>query len=162
VVGLGRLGLPLAVEYAQRGHRVCGADIDPRVVDRVNRSLTPFPAAAQLAEKLGAVVGSGRLTATTDTSAAVAGSDAVVVAVPHTVGADGVPDFHGLDEATIAVGRGLHPDTVVSYLTTLRFETIRERCKPLLEQISGLREGEDFSVLEPSLSPHPQGAAFVM
>ena len=69
VVGLGRIGLALAVEYAQRGHRVCGADIDPWVVDRVNRSsVTPLPAEAELAARLAAAVGTGRLTATTDSS----------------------------------------------------------------------------------------------
>ena len=148
VVGLGRTGLPLAVQYAEHGHRVYGADIDPEVVDRVNRSVAQFPSEAQLVDKLAAAVGTGRLTATTDTSAAVAGSDAVIVVLPHTVDADGLPDFRALDAATVAIGRGLHPDTLVSYQPALPVGTTRERWKLLLEQISGLREGTDFSVLE--------------
>ena len=161
VVGLGRAGLPLAVQYAEGGHRVCGVDIDPRVVDRINRSMTPDPEEAHLAERLAAVVGTGRLTATTDTSAAVAGSDAVVVVVPLTVDGNGMADFRALDAATVAIGRGLHPDTLVSY-ETAPVGTTRERWKPLLEQVSGLREGEDFSILEADLRPHLQGAVFVM
>jgi UDP-N-acetyl-D-mannosaminuronate dehydrogenase len=153
VVGLGRAGLPLAVQYAEGGHRVCGADVDPQVVDQVNRSITPFPAEAQLAERLAAVVGTGRLTATTDTSAAVAGSDAVVVVVPFTVDTDGLPDFAALDAATFDIGRGLHPDTLVSYQMTLPIGTTRGRWKALLEEVSGLREGQDFSVLEADLHP---------
>jgi nucleotide sugar dehydrogenase len=147
VVGLGRIGLPLAVHYAARGHRVCGADIDAGVVDRVNRAVEPFPGDPQLAEGLAAVVRAGRLTATTDTSAAVAGSDVVMVVVPLAVDADGLPDFRALDAVTVDIGRGLHPDTRVSYETTLPVGTTRGRWKPLLEQISGLREGADFSVV---------------
>ena len=147
VVGLGKIGLPLAVQCAERGHRVCGADIDAAVVGRVNRGAEPFPVEARLAEKLAAVVGTGRLTATTDTSAAVAASDAVVVAVPLTVDDDGTPDFRALDAATADIGRGLHPDTLISYETTLPVGTTRERWKPMLERMSGLTEGASFSVV---------------
>ena len=147
VVGLGTIGLPLAVQYAGRGHRVCGADIDAAVVDRVNRGVEPFPGEDQLAEKLAAAVGTGRLTATTDTSAAVAASDAVLVAVPLTVDADGTPDFRALDAATADIGHGLHPDTVVSYETTVPVGTTRERWKLMLERMSGLCEGVDFSLV---------------
>ena len=144
VVGLGKIGLPLAVQYAGRGHRVCGADIDAAVVDQVNRAVEPFPGEAHLAEKLAAAVETDRLTATTDTSAAVAGSDAVVVVVPLAVDADGLPDFRALDSATADIGQGLHPDTLVSYETTLPVGTTRERWKPMLERTSGLSEGSSF------------------
>ena len=52
VVGLGKIGLPLAVQYASRGHKVFGADINQLVVDQVNAGQEPFPGEAMLDEKL--------------------------------------------------------------------------------------------------------------
>lgn len=147
VVALGKIGLPLAVQFAEQGHLVIGTDINQRVVDQVNRGEEPFPGEAHLAEKLATVVGAGRLTATTDTGAAVAQSDAVVVVVPLFVNDDDEPDFGWLDSATADVGRGIRPDTLVCYETTLPVGTTRTRWKPLLERISGLVEGKDFHVV---------------
>jgi len=147
VVALGKIGLPLAVQFAGRGHRVVGADISQAVVDQVNRGETPFPGEAHLAEKLKAAVAAGGLTATTDTAAAVATSDAVVVVVPLFVDGEDKPDFGWLDAATSDIGRGLKRGTLVSYETTLPVGTTRKRWKPLLERISGLTEGEDFHLV---------------
>ena len=147
VVALGKIGLPLAVLFASRGHQVTGADINRAVVDQVNRSEEPFPGEEGLAENLVAVVAVGRLTATTDTTSAVSRSDAVVVVVPLLVNADGEPDFGGMDAATTAIGRGLRPGTLVSFETTVPVGTTRHRWKPLLERESGLVEGQDFHVV---------------
>lgn len=147
VVALGKIGLPLAVQFAGRGHRVIGADIDQAVVDQVNRGEAPFPGEAHLAERLKAAVADGGLTVTTDTAAAVATSAAVVVVVPLFVDGEDKPDFGWLDAATSDIGRGLKRGTLVSYETTLPVGTTRERWKPLLERISGLREGEDFHLV---------------
>ena len=144
VVGLGKIGLPLAVQFADLGHRVLGADIDESVVETVREARPPFPGEAHLAERLARVVGSGALEATTDTTAAVAASDAVVVVVPLYIDASGAPDFSAIDAATTAVGRGLRPGTLVSYETTLPVGTTRTRLGPMLAQASGLRVGEDL------------------
>ena len=61
VVGLGKIGLPLAVQFARRGHQVIGADVNPVVVDQVNRGEEPFPGEDQLAGRLGSAVADGRL-----------------------------------------------------------------------------------------------------
>ncbi|MEO6881289.1 MAG: 3-hydroxyacyl-CoA dehydrogenase NAD-binding domain-containing protein, partial [Mycobacteriaceae bacterium] len=82
VVGLGKIGLPLAVQFACAGNEVIGADVNPATVELVNRGVEPFPGEAHLQEKMSAAVAAGRLRATTDTSAAVAESEAVVVVVP--------------------------------------------------------------------------------
>ena len=147
VVGLGKIGLPLAVQYATRGHQVIGADINPRTVDLVNAGTEPFPGEAQLAELLTAQVAEGRLTATTDTRGAAAASDFVVVVVPLFVDTDDTPDFGWLDAATTAIGHGLTPGTLVSYETRLPVGTTRNRWKPMLEDVSGLVEGEDFDLV---------------
>ena len=147
VVALGKIGLPLAAQFARRGNRVIGVDVNADVVDAVNRGEEPFPGEAYLAEVLSEVVGDGRLRATTDTTSAVAESDVVVVVVPLFVDSDGVPDFGWMDNATEKIAAGLRPGTLVSYETTLPVGITRERFLPMLEKGSGLRCGDDFSLV---------------
>lgn len=147
VVALGKIGLPLAVQFGSKGHEVVGTDINADTVDLVNRGVEPFPGEAQLAEKLRDVVSRGLLTATTDTSAAVAGSEAVVVVVPLFVDDEGRPDFEWMDAATESIAQGLQPGTLVSYETTLPVGTTRDRYAPMLEQGSGLAAGRDFHLV---------------
>ena len=147
VVALGKIGLPLAVQFASKGHRVVGADVSKRVVDLVNEGVEPFPGETDLADKLRQAVDAGLLTATTDTTAAVADAEAVVVVVPLFVDADGVPDFAWMDDATRAIAAGLKPGTLVSYETTLPVGTTRTRWAPMLEEGSGLTVGRDFHLV---------------
>lgn len=144
VVGMGKIGLPLAVQFASKGHTVFGADVNPHTVDLINSGVEPFPGEAFLAEKLAQAVAAGALTATLDTTEAVAKSDAVVIVVPLFVDIEGIPDFGWMDNATEAVGRGLKAGTLVSYETTLPVGTTRTRFAPMLEKLSGLKPGEDF------------------
>jgi nucleotide sugar dehydrogenase len=144
VVALGKIGLPLAVQFATKGHEVIGADVAERVVQLVNDGAVPFPGEADLDVKLKEVVAAGLLTATTNTAAAVAQCDAVVVVVPLFVDAEGTPDFGAMDAATRAIAAGLRPGTLVSYETTLPVGTTRHRFAPMLEAGSGLVAGRDF------------------
>lgn len=147
VVALGKIGLPLSVQFASKGHEVIGADINPETVNMVNRGLEPFPGEAHLAEKLKDVVTRDLLAATTDTAAAVAQSEAVVVVVPLFVDEESRPDFAWMDAATQAIGEGLQQGALVSYETTLPVGTTRTRYAPMLEEGSGLVAGEDFHLV---------------
>ena len=147
VVGMGKIGLPLAVQFASKGHTVFGADVNSHTVDLINAATEPFPGEAHLQEKLQAAVASGQLHATVDTSAAVADSDAVVVVVPLFVDAEGVPDFGWMDAATADIAQGLNHGTLVSYETTLPVGTTRTRFGPALEAASGLTAGTDFHLV---------------
>ena len=90
----------------------------------------------------------GRLRATTDYSEAIPGVDAVVVVVPLFVNDETwQPDFAWMDEATKSLAAHLTPGTIVSYETTLPVGTLRGRFKPMIEQISGLEEGRDFTLI---------------
>ncbi len=144
VVALGKIGLPLAVQFAEKGHTVIGCDVNATTVEQVNAGIEPFPGEAFLQEKLKAVVSSGNLTATSNTAEAVAQSDAVVIVVPLFVDIEGVPDFGWMDSATKDVARGLRKGTLVSYETTLPVGTTRNRFAALLEEGSGLKAGTDF------------------
>ena len=148
IVGLGKIGLPLGVQIASKGHEVLGADVNPDVVALVNKGVPPFPGETDLDTRLEAVVGDGSLTATTDTAAAVADADAVIVVVPLVVDREGRPDYRIMDAATADVARGLTAGrgTLVSYETTLPVTTTRGRFVPALEQGSGLTSGSDFFV----------------
>ena len=143
VVAMGKIGVPLAVQFAEKGHTVVGADVNPGVVAKVNEGAEPFPGEHQLAERLAAVVAAGRLSATTDTVAAVRSAEAVVVVVPLFVDLDGEPDFGPMDSATADIAEGLQPGALVSYETTLPIGTTNERFRPMLER-SGLVCGQDF------------------
>lgn len=148
VVGLGKIGLPLAVQFAAAGHQVTGVDTQQRVVDLVNAAKEPFPGEAHLQAKLSEVVPAGTLTATTGYGEAVRGADVVVVVVPLFVDdATGEPDFAWMDSATRSLAEHLTAGTLVSYETTLPVGTTRGRWKPMIEEISGLVEGRDFHLV---------------
>jgi nucleotide sugar dehydrogenase len=146
VVGLGKIGLPLAVQYASKGHHVVGADIDARVVDAVNRGECPHLGEDRMPELLAEAHARGLLRATTDVTEAVAASEAVVVVVPLLVGDDGEPRFGALDAATAAIAAGLQPGTLVCYETTIPTGTTRNRFTPVLAAGSGLVPGESLFV----------------
>ena len=146
VVALGKIGLPLAVQFARSGHAVVGADISAATVDLVNAGVAPFPGEAHLDDYLAEVVGAGQLTATTDVTDAVRRSEVVIVVVPLIVDRDKRPDFGALDSATAAIGSGLRPSTLVVYETTLPVGTTRQRFAPALAASSRLTLGEDLFV----------------
>ena len=147
VVGMGKIGLPLAVAFARKGHKVLGADVNAHTVELINSGVEPFPGEHMLADYLADVVAKGQLEATTDTSAAVSRSQAVVVVVPLFVDAEGVPDFGWMDSATADIARGLQPGTLVAYETTLPVGTTRNRFAPMLSEGSGLSAGSDFHLV---------------
>ena len=146
VIGLGKIGLPLAVQMAGAGVRTWGVDISPGVVAQVAAGQPPFPGEPELEERLGVVVGSGMLTPTTDVAQAVAESDVVIVVVPLVVDAEARPAFGALDGATAALAPSLRPGTLVVYETTLPVGTTRSRFVPALAQASGLEPGSDLLV----------------
>ena len=148
VIALGKIGLPLAVQFARKGHEVVGVDVNPSTVDLVNRGIEPFPGEAGLQDLLSELIPAGRLRATTDYADAVPGADVVVVVVPLFVDeVTAEPDFGWMDAATESLGRTLTEGTLVAYETTLPVGTTRTRWKPALERASGLVEGRDFHLV---------------
>lgn len=147
VVGMGKIGLPLAVQFARKGHKVFGADVNEKTVHLINSGIEPFPGEANLQEYLTEVIDTKKLTATVDTSTAVSNSNAIVVVVPLYVDETGVPDFGWMDSATEAIGKGLKKGTLVSYETTLPVGTTRNRFAKALENYSGLKAGIDFHLV---------------
>lgn len=147
VIGLGKIGLPLAAQFADRGHEVTGVDINAKTVETINAGRAPFPGEDHLEDYLARLVESGLLRATTDYADAIPSADAVVVVVPLFVDGDGRPDFGWMDGSSHDIGKSLTPGTLVIYETTLPVGTTRGRWKPMLEADSGLREGRDFHLV---------------
>ena len=148
VIALGKIGLPLAVQFADMGHEVVGVDVQQAVVDKVNAGIEPFPGEAHLQEKLSELVPAGKLRATTDYSDAIPGTDAIVIVVPLFVNDETwQPDFGWMEAATRSFSEHLTPGTLISYETTLPVGTTRNRWKPMIEEISGLTEGKDFHLV---------------
>lgn len=147
VVALGKIGLPLAVQYATKGHHVVGIDIDSECVDKVNQGMAPFPGEAGLAEHLSRVVASGHLRATTDYASGIPHAAVVVLVVPLLV-EEGThqPDFQWMDAAVESLAEHMSRGTLVIFETTLPVGTTRSRWKPVIERRTGMEEGVDFSI----------------
>jgi len=141
VIGLGYVGLPVAVVFASRGFSVVGVDVDEGKVEAVNsgRCYLREPGLDVL---LRDAVSKGFLRATTDAVEAVRESDAVIIAVPTPV-KEGVADLSYLKEALLAAREGLHRDLLVVIESTIPPGTTVSFAKPLLEE-SGFRVEEDF------------------
>jgi len=141
VVGLGYVGLPVAVVFASRGYNVIGVDVDVRKVKAVNsgRCYLREPGLDTL---LRGAVSKGFLRATTDAVGAVRESDAVIIAVPTPV-KEGIAVLSYLKETLLAVREGLHRDLLVVIESTIPPGITVNFAKPLLEE-SGLRVEEDF------------------
>jgi nucleotide sugar dehydrogenase len=147
VVGMGKIGLPLAVQYAKKGNSVTGIDINPKTVDLINKGLEPFPEEAHLKEYLADVLGRGLLNATLDYSEGIKSADVVVVVVPLFVNDKAEPEFLAMDQATESIGAHLKKGALICYETTLPIGTTRTRFVPALEKYSGLKAGIDFNVV---------------
>ena len=139
VVGLGYVGLPLAMEFAQAGFRVVGYDVSTRVVDLLNAGGSHIQdvAAAQVA----AQVAAGRFSATAD-EPRLRECDAVSIAVPTPLSKTRDPDMAYVIAAADAIQRQARPGTVVVLESTTYPGTTRELLQPRMEQ-AGLTVGGD-------------------
>jgi nucleotide sugar dehydrogenase len=147
VIGLGKIGLPLAVHFAKQGENVLGVDQNSETVSLINSAQEPFPGEENLQRYLQEVIQSGKLKAYTNTEECVAESNVVVVVVPLFIDSDAIPDFKSIDSATEAIAKGIKRGTLVCYETTLPVGTTRDRFTRKIEEISGLKVGIDFFVV---------------
>jgi nucleotide sugar dehydrogenase len=144
VIGLGKIGLPLAVQYALHDRCVIGCDIDPHVVETVNAGKPHVQEEPGLARGLADVVSKGLLSATCHTTEAIRRVGVVVVIVPVVIDTKHEVNFEAIDAATTAIAAGLQPGTLVIYETTIPVGTTSRRLACLLEHTSQLKAGRDF------------------
>ncbi|TCS83360.1 nucleotide sugar dehydrogenase [Tepidibacillus fermentans] len=142
VVGLGYVGLPLAVEKAKAGYKVIGFDVQQKRVDMVNRGENYIGDVVD--EDLVEIVKSGQLKATTDYSK-IREVDTVAICVPTPLDEHQQPDISYVENSTKAIAEYLHQGMLVVLESTTYPGTTEEVVKPILEQ-TGLKCGEDFFV----------------
>jgi len=141
VCGLGYVGLPLAVDKAKHGFKTTGFDVQKEKVDMVNagKNYIGDVVDSDLAE----LVASGMLRATTDFSE-VCNVDFIAICVPTPLDAHQQPDISYVRSSAEAIAKYLKKGTMVVLESTTYPGTTEELLKPILEQGSGLKCGEDF------------------
>jgi UDP-N-acetyl-D-glucosamine dehydrogenase len=142
VVGLGYVGLPLALAFAREGIEVVGLDVEPRRVEQI-RAADSYVEDVDSGE-LATLVSGGLLTATTNYDELTA-TEAVVICVPTPLTENRQPDLGPVVDAATSLSRVLRRDQLVVLESTTYPGTTRERLVPLLEE-SGLAAGRDFHV----------------
>ena len=140
VVGLGYVGLPLAVEKAKAGFQVIGFDVQDQKVEMVNQGHNYIGDVVD--SDLEKIVREGYLRATTD-FASVASCDCVCIAVPTPLDAHQQPDISYVRASAESIMPHMHKDMLIVLESTTYPGTTEELLKPILEK-SGLKCGEDF------------------
>ncbi len=141
VLGLGYVGLPLAVVFGEAGFHVTGIDPDVRKVEALNKGISYIPDVKT--EAVAALVASGHLTCTTDFSV-LREIDAVSICVPTPLRQTGDPDMSFILSAVEELAKYVHKNMVVVLESTTYPGTTREVLLPRLTEKSGLKVGEDL------------------
>jgi UDP-N-acetyl-D-glucosamine dehydrogenase len=141
VVGLGYVGLPLAVVFAEAGFKVTGIDPDKQKVEKLNRGESYIPDVNK--EVVAKLVKNGRLTATVD-AAVLKKMDAVSICVPTPLRQTGDPDMSYILSATDDLVKTLHPGMVIVLQSTTYPGTTREVLLPKLNRDQGTQVGKDW------------------
>jgi UDP-N-acetyl-D-galactosamine dehydrogenase len=139
IVGLGYVGLPLAVEFGKRGATI-GFDLSTAKIESYRNFIDPS------AEVSSEQLRSATYLNVTDDPAALALADYILVAVPTPVDVAHVPDFAPLISASETVGRYMKRGAIVIYESTVYPGATEEICIPVLERQSGLKWMEDFHI----------------
>ena len=143
VIGAGKMGLPLAAQFASHGWSVIAVDIDPRVIESINAGIAHVDGEPGLDELVATAHRDGRLRATLDAAAAAREADVVVLIVPVMLDASSHPDRRAMDSAVDAIIPGLHAGSLVIFETTLPVGDTRDHYLPRIESATGLRAEVD-------------------
>ena len=141
VIGLGYVGLPLAVEKAKAGFQTIGFDVQDSKVAAVNEGKNYIGDVVD--QDLATLVSSGALQATNDFSQ-ICKADFIAICVPTPLDAHQQPDTSYIESSVSSVGDNLKKGTMIVLESTTYPGTTEELIKPILEERSGLKCGEDF------------------
>jgi len=141
VVGLGYVGLPLAVAFGRSGCRCLGVDADRQRVEAVTEGRSHLPDVPE--EALARLRADGKLTVSADCGV-LAKADAILICVPTPVYRDKRPDLSEVRRAGESVGGALRRGQLVVLESTCYPGTTEDVLRPLLERVSGLTAGRDF------------------
>ena len=145
VIGAGKMGLPLACQFARQGGEVMAIDANSAVVEAIRAGRMMFQEPG-MDELLASVRAAGRIDATTSIEDGVRGQDVVVAIIPVLLTKERTADLSIMTAVSSQIARVLKPGMMVSYETTFPVGTTRKVLAPLLEA-GGLRAGEDFDLV---------------
>lgn len=139
VVGLGYVGLPLAISFAEKGFEVIGYDSNTSKLENYKNNEDPTNE-----------VGSDKLSSVkikyTNNEKDINEGDFIIIAVPTPIYADTTPDLNPVESASVIVGKNLKKGSIVVYESTVYPGVTEEICVPILEKESSLICGKDFKV----------------
>lgn len=141
IIGLGYVGLPLAVSFAQAGINVLGFDKSKEKVDKINHGDNYIKDIRDLV--LREVVESIKLRATTDLKR-IKECDALLICVPTPLDRFRKPDMSYIESACLAIGQNMKSGTFISLESTTYPTTTEDFMLPIIERESGLKHGTDF------------------
>jgi UDP-N-acetyl-D-glucosamine dehydrogenase len=141
ILGLGYVGLPLAVAFGEAGFQVIGIDPDPRKVNRLSQGESYIHDVSS--EQITRLVKSRNFSATTDFSA-LRNCDAVSICVPTPLRKTGDPDMSFIVSATEELAKYIHPGMIIVLESTTYPGTTREVLLPKLGKEEGFEVGKDF------------------
>ncbi len=139
--GLGKMGLPLAAVFADKGARVIGVDIDEKRVEMINSGINPVKEEPGLDELVKKTVAAGKLSATTDGVEAAKKADVMIILVPTMIDDHGNVNLGPVHDAATKISKGLEKGNIVITEATMPPGTT-ESLIPILEEGSGLKIGE--------------------
>lgn len=143
ILGMGYVGMPLAVVFAEKGFDVLGIDPDKRKVETFDKGISYIQDVPS--ETVARLRGEGRLKMTADFSA-LAEMDAVSICVPTPLRKTGDPDMSYIVSAAEQLAKYVHPGMVIVLESTTYPGTTRELLVPMLTEKSGLKVGQDLFV----------------
>lgn len=139
VVGLGYVGLPLAVEFGLKGYTVIGYDYNQEKVNQLKSGVE------RMGEVEPAELKKAKLDLTSNAER-LKEADIIIVAVPTPVNDVNIPDMSILHAAAKTVGQNMKSGAIITFESTVYPGATEEECVPILEKESGLRFGRDFTV----------------
>ncbi len=146
VFGLGKMGLPICTVFLEAGYNVIGVDISPELVKGLNQGIIPIVGEPGVKEGIVKALENKQFSATLSVSDAVKSSDIIVIIIPILVDENKQPHLDPLKELLEKIAKHLEKGHLIIQETTLPIGTTEGIIKPLLEEISGLKAGEDFGI----------------
>ncbi len=139
VIGLGYVGLPVAIAFARAGVNICGFDVNETRIKELNSG---FDRTGEIEDD---ILKSSNFKSTSKIED-ISGCDIFIVCVPTPIDENRQPDLRPVQKASETVGKALKKDAIVIFESTVYPGVTEEVCGPILEKISGLRQGQDFKL----------------
>lgn len=139
LVGLGYVGLPIAVAFAKKGLKVIGFDTNKEKIEL-------YKSGIDLTNEVGNEEISNTAVCFSSSETHLKDAKFIIVAVPTPINTDHTPDLSPVEHASVIIGRNLTKGAIVVYESTVYPGVTEDVCIPILEKESGLECGADFKV----------------